>query len=52
MTEMHHKLESSTCDALKYKMGNSIVILSTMGKSMSVKRFKDKVNIFKDMCVF
>ena len=33
MTEMHHYLEISTCDPLKYKMGNSILNLSTyLGK--------------------
>ena len=29
MTEMHHYLERSTFDPLTYKMGNSILIIST-----------------------
>ena len=33
MAEMHHNLEISACDPLKYKMGNSILILPTcLGK--------------------
>ena len=28
MTETHHNLEISTCDPLKYKMDNSILIVS------------------------
>ena len=41
MTEMHHNLEISTCDPLKYKMDNSVLILSTyMGESIRMKRVK------------
>ena len=28
MTKMHHDLEISTCDPLKYKMDNPILIVS------------------------
>ena len=40
-TEMHHNLEISTCDPLKYKMGISILVLSTcMAKFIGMKRVK------------
>ena len=43
MAEMHHNLEVSTRDPLKYTMGNFILILSTcMGKSIIIKRINDK----------
>ena len=36
---IHHYLEISNCDPLKYKMGKSICFLSTcMGKSIRMKR--------------
>ena len=41
MIKKMHKLESFTGDPVKYKMGNSILILSTyMGKSIRMKRVK------------
>ena len=30
-TEIHQNLENSTCDHLKYKMGNSMLIISISG---------------------
>ena len=46
MTEMHHNLEASTCDPLKYNMGNSILILSTcMGKCVRLKSINDKASV-------
>ena len=40
--KFHHNLEISTCDHLKYKMGNPILIRSTfMGKSIRMKRVKE-----------
>ena len=36
---IHEKLETSTCDPLKYKMGNPILIVSIcMGKSIRIQR--------------
>ena len=38
-TEIHHGVETSTCDPLKYKMDNSILImLICMGKSTRIQR--------------
>ena len=38
-TEIHHNLENSTCDSLKYTMGILIVIISIcMGKSIRIQR--------------
>ena len=37
MAEMHYNLEISTCDPLKCKMGNSILILSTRQNVKGVK---------------
>ena len=38
-TEIHHDLENSTCDPLKYTMGTLILILSIcMGKSIGIER--------------
>ena len=43
-TEIHHNIENSTCDPLKYKMGSSILIVSIcMGKSISIQRVKGGV---------
>ena len=37
-TEIHHNLENSTCDPLKYTMGNPIIIVSIcMGISIRFK---------------
>ena len=47
-TEIHHNIENSTCDPLKYKMGSSILIVSlSMGKPKRIQRviggvFSDK----------
>ena len=39
-TEIHHNLKISTCDPLKYKMGNPILIVSMcMGESIRIQRF-------------
>ena len=47
-TEIHHNLETSTCDPLKYKMGNTIlIVLIYMGKSIRIKR----VNILKGAAI-
>ena len=38
-TEIHHYLETSTCDPLKYRMSNPILIVSIcMGKSIGIQR--------------
>ena len=38
-TEIYHNLETFTCDPLKYKMGNNILIVSIcIGKSISIQR--------------
>ena len=40
-TDKHHDLETSTGDPLKYKMDNSILIVSIcMGKSTRIQRVK------------
>ena len=40
-TEIHHNLENSTCDPLKYTMGSPILIVSIyMGKSIRIQRVK------------
>ena len=40
-TEIHNNLETSTCNPLKYKMGNPILIVSIcMGKSTRTQRVK------------
>ena len=42
VTELHHNLETSTCNPLKNKMGSSIPIVSIcMGKSIGIQRVKD-----------
>ena len=39
--EIHHNEETSTCDPLKYKMGNPIlIVLICMGKSTRIQRIK------------
>ena len=41
-TEIHHSLENSTCDPLKYPMSSPILIVSIyMGKSIRKKRVSD-----------
>ena len=38
---MHQNLENSTCDPLKYKMGNPMVIVSIcLGKYIRIQRVK------------
>ena len=38
-TEIHHNLENSTCDLLKYTMGSPILIVSIcMEKSIRIQR--------------
>ena len=40
-TEIHHNLETSTCDPLKYKMDTPILIvliITCMGKSVRIQR--------------
>ena len=38
-TEIHHNLETSTCDPLKYKMDNPIFIVTIcMGRSIRIQR--------------
>ena len=38
-TEIHHNLENSNCDPLKYTMGSPILIVSIcMGKSIRIQR--------------
>ena len=40
-TQLHHNLENSTCDPLKYTMGSPILIVSIcMGKSIRIQRVK------------
>ena len=36
-TEIHHNLENSTCDPLKYTMGSPILILSISQQSHNLK---------------
>ena len=59
LTEIHHihNLKNSTCDPLKYKMGDSIHVLSKcmIGKSIRMKRVEhvlaDLRKALKLMCV-
>ena len=45
-TEIYHYLEISTCGSLKYKMGISILILSTwLEKSIQMKKVTVKNNL-------
>ena len=38
-TEIHHNLENSTCDPLKYIIDNRIlIVLICMGKSIGIQR--------------
>ena len=40
-TEIHHHLETSTCDPCKYTMGKTILTVSIcMGKSIRIQRVK------------
>ena len=40
-TEKYHYLETSTCDPFKYKLNNSILIVSVcMGNSIGIQRLK------------
>ena len=48
-TEIDHNLENSTCDPLKYKMGNRILIVSAcMGRSTRLQRVKKKTECLCD----
>ena len=40
-TEIHHNLENSTCDPLKYTMGSPLlIVLKCMGKYIRIQRVK------------
>ena len=42
-TEIHHNLENSTCDLLKYIMGSPMPIVSKfMGKRIRIQRVNDE----------
>ena len=49
-TEIHHNIENSTCNPLKYKMGSSILIVwenPSEYKGLKVGFFSDKKSVLK-----
>ena len=52
-TEIHHNLENSICDPLKYIMGSSILIVSIcIGKSFKIQRIKAKVFMISGVILY
>ena len=46
---IHHNLENSTCDPLKYTMGSSILIVSRcMGKAIRIQKVNCPENADRD----